>query len=331
MRLAAALPLVALLGCGGARPARPLAAAGSNHDDGIGQLARASVKVWSVAEVEPGELATGVEIDDEARYGGFIYGAAATGGFSYGAGFELVDPSSIDRSPTYELASVGNAGAITGRITWPRPPSIPASLETPCGALPRSSLRLGGGGAVGGAVVFLATIARGRPLASMSGYTRIGGAVYRDGCALWPAVQVQAPAPGPLRITNSVVASLPVTVEHRPHAADGAATTREVLLDRGAATIVAANPGVTRIAATDGSVAPAWVVALPHPYVTLTTESGAYRLDDVVPGDYELVVWHPPVITAVKGGAVVVGEPVVVRRRVTVVADAPTRVDVALP
>ncbi|MEZ4365505.1 MAG: carboxypeptidase-like regulatory domain-containing protein [Kofleriaceae bacterium] len=66
-------------------------------------------------------------------------------------------------------------------------------------------------------------------------------------------------------------------------------------------------------------------------YATTTAADGSYRLDDVPDGTYQLVVWHPPVARVGADGVVVEGEPVVVRRTVTVVANAASRVDVALP
>lgn len=55
-----------------------------------------------------------------------------------------------------------------------------------------------------------------------------------------------------------------------------------------------------------------WAMAVNNPYYAVTTESGAYKLDNIPPGTYQLVIWHPqsgPAIiksVTVKPGATVV-------------------------
>lgn len=34
------------------------------------------------------------------------------------------------------------------------------------------------------------------------------------------------------------------------------------------------------------------VLVVPHPYYTVTDESGRFELRDVPPGEYEIVAWH---------------------------------------
>jgi hypothetical protein len=34
------------------------------------------------------------------------------------------------------------------------------------------------------------------------------------------------------------------------------------------------------------------VLVVPHPYYTVTDESGRFKLKDVPPGEYEIVAWH---------------------------------------
>ena len=36
----------------------------------------------------------------------------------------------------------------------------------------------------------------------------------------------------------------------------------------------------------------AWIVAAGHPYYAVTGENGAFRLDQVPPGTYQLEAWH---------------------------------------
>jgi hypothetical protein len=51
----------------------------------------------------------------------------------------------------------------------------------------------------------------------------------------------------------------------------------------------------------------------------------------VVPGEYTLIAWHPPVVTGVVDGKAVYGDPVIVKKKITVKKTAATAVSLALP
>ncbi|MEW6776546.1 MAG: carboxypeptidase-like regulatory domain-containing protein [Bdellovibrionota bacterium] len=36
-----------------------------------------------------------------------------------------------------------------------------------------------------------------------------------------------------------------------------------------------------------------WAVVLSHPYATVTSDDGRFRIDDVPPGTYHMIFWHP--------------------------------------
>jgi hypothetical protein len=36
-----------------------------------------------------------------------------------------------------------------------------------------------------------------------------------------------------------------------------------------------------------------WSLVLPHPYFSITGENGEFSLEDIPPGVYNLIVWHP--------------------------------------
>ena len=355
-RLLSATTIAALLAgplaiaCNRQAPGAKLPAAGSQNDDGSGQLARASVRLLTSTDeggFEPQPTAQqnygyGYGYDYGYGYGGYSYGGFGGdwyGGGAYGgnlyASFQPWMPyNQTQRQVDYTIAYGNDQGAIEGRVTWPKPPRAPAALDglTGCGKIDNPSLRIGGGGAVEGAVVYLEKITSGRSLQAnqYAGYKPIttGGTIELRDCALSPRVQVLLPTPGQLALSNRH--DVPVTlVADRP----GDSSTRvEQRLDAGGNRAVGVEaPGVTRVADQAGVLAPAWIVSGNHPYYALTDDRGRFRLDEVVPGDYTLIVWHPPVVTGVVDGKAVYGEPVVVKKKVTVKKTAATSVSLTLP
>ena len=72
------------------------------------------------------------------------------------------------------------------------------------------------------------------------------------------------------------------------------------------------------------------MVSQAHPYYVLTGDDGSFALDEVPPGVWELVVWYPPLVTAVGADGPVWSAATVERRRVTVGKRGLATVDVAL-
>jgi hypothetical protein len=340
------------LACGHPAPAPKLPAAGDNRDDGSGLLAKASVQILTSTdeggyEPEPVNRGYGYGYGygyDYGYGGGYTYGGFGGdwyGGGGYGgniyASFQPYMPyNQVQRIPDYTITSATELGAIEGQVTWPKPPRAPETIDGPsgCGQVANPSLRLGSGNAVEGAVVYLEKITQGRSMMGANQYTgyrpiTTGGAVELRDCALTPRVQVQLPVPGQLTLSNAH--DVPVTlVAERPGDAGGARL--EQRLDVGASRAIAMqSTGVTRIADQTGALSPAWIVAGNHPYYTLTDDRGRFRLDEVVPGDYTLIAWHPPVVTAIVDGKAVYGEPVIVSKKITVKKIASTTVAFALP
>jgi hypothetical protein len=283
---------VLAVGCSaGARPPG-LPPAGSRGDDGTGQLARAS------AQLELGDDAPGRRrAAGDDGLGGTTYG----GGYG-GTGYEAGGGSSPARRSEYAGADVASGGAIEGVVRWPRPPA--------------GRLRRGKAGELEGALVYLAQITRGRPFAgAAAGRTLgVGGLVEKRDGALWPPLQVVAPFPAAVTVSNAdrdrVVLVGTGELGFRAELAAGDRRT------------VAAGGGATRIADAGARLAPAWIVGLGHPYHALTDAAGRFRLDQVPPGRHVLEVWHPPIA----GDA-----PVVVRRAVIVPANGTARLVVDLP
>lgn len=336
--------------CGGAVPAPKLDPAGSKGDDGSGLLAEASVQLLTSSDEG------GFEPDpapnrgygygygyDGGYYGGYTYGGFGGnwyGGGAYGgnlyASFQPYMPyTTTQRVVDYTVSYAADHGAIEGQVTWPKPPAAPATLDGPsgCGKVDNPSLRLGKGNTVEGAIVYLEKITQGRGWQAQqySGYMKpitTGGSVELRECALTPRVQVQLPVPGQLALSNAH--DVPVTlVAERP----GDISMRiEQRLDVGASRVVGLqSAGVTRIGDQAGALSPAWIVSGTHPYYALTDDRGRFRLDDVVAGDYTLIAWHPPVVTGIVDGKAVYGDPVIVKKKITVKKTAATTVAFALP
>ncbi|MEZ4403905.1 MAG: hypothetical protein R3B06_28030 [Kofleriaceae bacterium] len=307
--------VVAALACHPPGPP-PLAPAGSVDDDGAGGLAALSAKL----ELAGAGDDDGPAFDDRGRdrsrptddplayagysYGGFGYGGFGYGGTSYGAvigrlGFSD-GRSRGDRAlaSSYQVAAVGGPGVLEGQLRWART----AGVAWPAGcATARTAVEAG---PVVGAVAYLEVVPQGRlePVTTAA-------VVTGDRCGLAPAVQVVSTAvpvvileshlPTPLRVIAGAVAEQAIDLD------PGGRVERSVDVT---------TP--TRLGVEGG--APAWVLPLAHPYYAISDEAGRFALDQVPAGAYTLVVWSPPLVTAIGAGGPVWSAPSVVRRSVVV-------------
>jgi hypothetical protein len=320
---------VAGLSCGGRTGAPALPKAGSDGDDGAGQLASASAQIYMGAGSDDG---SGFGPDHaHARtdsYDAYGYGGYGYGGYSYGGGaYASYVPAATPPNPPavaaipYNGTGVSDGGAITGTVRWPRPPTASTTLAMPgCGDVANPTLSIGHGGGAADTVVYLARIDHGRAFPVANRTIQVGGAVERRGCAFEPTVQVATPTPAALTLTNSETGRVVAAVG-----------TAEVTLDEGGSRLTPLTAGALRVADKAGALIPAWVMGLSHPYYTLTDGDGRFRLDDVPPGTYEVVAWHAPVVVGVKDGKIIETAPAEVRRQVVVKALAPTALAVDLP
>ncbi len=319
------------------KPTR-LSAAGTNGDDGSGILAKASVKFLTSEDeggFEPEQQRTGGYYD---QYGGyynaFTYGGFGGDGYSESflyAGYQpYMQYQTPNRTPEYGVVyATADAGGIEGTVTWPKPPAHPATFAGPgsCGTLDNDSVVLGAGNTVAGAVVYLEKIVSGRGAPYGTKPLFVGGTLEQRDCRLTPRVQIAGPLPAQLVITNDDDVRTTVAATKI-----GDATRVEHALEPGSSrSLGLMTAGVTKIEDTAAGLAPAWVIAANHPYFTLTDDHGRFRLDDVVAGDYTLIVWQAPVITGFVNGAVQYGEPVVVTKKVTVKKVTATKLKIELP
>jgi hypothetical protein len=344
---AAALAAGAAMACNHSGKGRKLAAAGTPQDDGSGILAKASVKFMTTSDeggFEPDQQGArgsvygygyGYDYGGGFGYGGEWFGAHGYGGSPYASWQPYMPYNPVNRTPDYAIAYSNDGGAIEGRVTWPKPPKLPATVAAPAGcgegSVANPSLRLASGNSVEGAVVYLERITSGKAMTQPYGGLKpitTGGTVELRGCALTPRVQVYIPTPGAVLLVNGSDAPAQLALEK----VGDTASRVERRLDAGGsrATALGAS-GVYRINDVNGGLAPAWIVAGSHPYYAMTDDQGRFRLDDVSPGEYTLVVWHPPAITGVKDGVVQHGEPVVVTKKVVVKKTSATKIEVQIP
>jgi hypothetical protein len=263
-------------------------------------------------------------------YGGAVYGGAVYGGARYGG----ARYANYDFQPSYDYAAppapyasdyvattVADPGAIVGRVVRARGreprPQVPTAARG-CGDSTDDAKDTGDG--ADQAVVYLEGIRRGRGYLDQGQSRRlqIGGVIVRRDCGFEPRVQVVAPIGATLSITSRDAGPHALRILRfddpsatRVAAASsielrGSGETREFLLDASGFYAVG-NPA-------DDPAAGAWAVVAAHPYYTFSDEDGEFRLDDVPPGTYSLVVWHP----GVYAGQGRWTEPTIVRRQVTV-------------
>jgi hypothetical protein len=314
MRVCAAL-VIAAAACSAPQRSR-MYPAGSDKDDGYGDLAQLSARLYIGAGSDAPFTAHPPHHRRDDAYGGDPYGGSAYGG---DAGPPST-PGTAPNPPVHYTATTGLTGAIEGTVTWRGAP--PPPLPTPCGEIANPGVRVAANRAVAGVLVYIEHVEVGRTLPATGRPATVGGILTKRGCALGPPLQILTPLPADLAIHGDATeVTLRVT---QP------AGTRPVELQPAGRVVLAAQPGVTRVEADDDSLGPAWVVAASTPYYALTDERGRFRIDELATGTYDLTFWQPPLV-ARADGKLVYGPPVVVHRSVKVDATHPARVDLALP
>ncbi len=314
----ASASVLALLVACGPRGGAPLAPAGANEDDGVGGLARSSTKLIfdGAGDDEPTyqddeRYRRAYDYDPLAHYG---YGNFGYGGFGYGSvgygsvgyGYALGGRVEV---PVYE-ARGGNSGAIEGVVGWKGDGGVAWPVGCPLARTARA------GAPVAGAVVYVDKLGYGR---SLDG--RTGGVVTATGCGLEPAVQVVGPLPASVIIDNAspAAARLTVTTIVREHAE---------LDPGGRLDVPVRRAGVMMIDVAGG--APAWVIGEAHPYYAITDDHGRFALDTVPAGAHTLVVWTPPLVTAIGPDGPRWSAPTIERRTIVVPTDGVATVQLSI-
>jgi hypothetical protein len=325
MSARAILLIAALAACGS--PARTrMYPAGSDKDDGNGDLAQKSARLLTSSEPEPALSGRrhAHRRDTGDPYGGDPYGGAMYAGDPDDPPGDVGDaaytrPWSHPSAPVARYnAATGLTGAIVGTVTWRGSPAAP--LVTSCGPID-PGVRVGPHNAAGGVLVYIEHVDIGRALPSYGRPAIVGGMIAKRGCVLAPALQIVTPLPAALAIHGDAT-----EIKLRVTEPGG---TRPFALQEAGRILLQAAPGVTRIEADDGSLGAAWVVAATTPYYAITDDTGRFRLDELAAGTYDVTFLRPPVPGS-SNGRLVYGAPVITHRSIKVDPVKPARLDVAL-
>lgn len=192
----------------------------------------------------------------------------------------------------YREIPLRTAGRIRGRVLGDATPAVavaPSAAregEPGCGDSAADAGPAGIDGGLPGAVVWLRDAREGKPLPLERRYTLVN-----RGCRLEPRVQATI-AGGTLNIRNLD------PLEHRTRLVrqgsldivsvvrqydEGQVVPDETILER---------PALVHATCELHPWSEAWLAVFDHPYFAVTTPDGAFVIDSVPPGTYQLVVWH---------------------------------------
>ena len=198
----------------------------------------------------------------------------------------------IARAP-YVASSVTNGGSITGTVELQREVATDTAFELPegsdeCGTGPiRVPLIHVSRRRVAEVIVWLDDARAGKPLPDTRRFS-----IASARCGFEPRVQ-GAIKGGMLNVISSDA------IEHRTRfmsASNG--KTIETVLQHDAGAVVPVEtvlrrPGRVLVRSDLHAWMHGWIQVFDHPYFTVTGAMGSFQFDDVPPGRYRLVAWHP--------------------------------------
>jgi hypothetical protein len=192
----------------------------------------------------------------------------------------------------YRVVPVGDGGSVTGTVTYADTLAVDSVIHVPadqngCGKELDITRLKRTKGAVADVVVWLTDIRAGHALPLDRRYT-----LANTDCAWDPMIQTvvtggtlnvvnQDPLVERAYITNVATGD---TVAQAPFTDNGQVIPYDKLFRA---------PGVYELSIESRPVSRAWVVAIDHPYVTITKNDGRFTLDSIPPGTYHIRAWHP--------------------------------------
>ena len=188
----------------------------------------------------------------------------------------------------YETVEVKDGGTLTGTVRFTGPPPRIAPLAVNknrevCGEQkPSEALVVGADGGVKGSVVLIEGVSKGK---------KPTGEVVLDNhrCLFVSHVSVVT-AGDKVRVKNSD------TILHNTHGFMGKPTVFNLALPNKDQMIDITRrlgkPGVVRILCDAHPHMFAWMVVHDSPYVAVTDDRGAFKIDHIPPGTYKVTMWH---------------------------------------
>jgi plastocyanin len=228
----------------------------------------------------------------------------------------------------YEAVEVKDGGTLTGVVRFAGTPPKLAPLAVNknrevCGEQkPSEALVVGAEGGVRGSVVLIEGVAKGK---------KPTGEVVLDNHRCLFVSHVTALAAGDkARVKNSD------TILHNTHGFMGKPTVFNLALPNKDQMIDITRrltkPGVIRVVCDAHPHMFAWMVVHDSPYLAVTDERGAFKIDGIPPGTYKVTMWHEGFRAkgVDKDGRPLYEDPVTVTRDVTIAPKAAATVDFEL-
>lgn len=199
-------------------------------------------------------------------------------------------PAQAPPEPPYEAIEVKDGGVISGKVTVVNKDKIapikPAEVtvnQDACGSTIESDVLEIQGTGLKNALVYLEDIEKG------AAGTAGSPTVTMEKCRFVPHVQ-WALRGATLGLKNADPHA------HGPHVYvhdNTNATIDKMTIEPGASRELALNrSGLMRINSDTHTWMQAWLYVSPHPYVALTDATGAFKIENVPPGRYTMIVWH---------------------------------------
>jgi hypothetical protein len=184
-------------------------------------------------------------------------------------------------------------------VEWPRPPTdlVSSSGRNGCGVALRPPVLVGALGGVEGAVVELTGV----PASAAPGKRRKrprddSAEIFVRGCQVEPrAIRVAGPG-ATLAVTTLDQSRRELIIDEFPRGKIAAGRLARVpfALVGQRVEVPLDKVGAVRVTSTDDRAATGWVVVPDQPYVAVSDDRGKVKFEDVPPGKYDVVVWHPP-------------------------------------
>jgi plastocyanin len=228
----------------------------------------------------------------------------------------------------YEAVEVTDGGTLAGVVRFAGTPPRMAPLAVNknrevCGEQkPSEALVVGGEGGVRGSVVLIEGVSKGK---------RPTGDVVLDNHKCLFVAHVTAVAVGDkVRVKNSDA------ILHNTHGFMGKPTVFNLALPNKDQMVDITRrlgkPGVVRVLCDAHPHMSAWIVVHDSPYLAVTDERGAFKIDQIPPGTYKVTMWHegfrPRGVD--KDGRPLFEDPITVSRTITIAPGSAASVEFEL-